>query len=434
MRIAVSRKLRYSLCLLSLAAWIWCLVSFFATTTFLVGQGNERFAINDFARRHYCATAYWIAADLALRRAERPYDPEHYRPDANATLSGTLPAELGARFEIDAFPYLPPFLILPASLVTATRDIWNLRRVWFLLVSLSFVAAVALSLRTRSAGRRLGILACPLLLASFPLHLTLQVGNVQPLVLACAVLGACAFDAKRLALGGALCAFAILTKGWPAALLLPLAVLGMRRALLWTLAWILCYSGIALAWFGPNVFMHFFSFELAWILDGSAFPFMAHERSAAENLSIPGLPHKLEIFGLVQGPQALVNRPISVVYACLCALTLIVGALRWRACSVKNVKTIVLATLCLSQFQSPYLASSLGVLVPMWLLLTLVDNCKPRSRLVLGVLFVILIVEPPDRILGRTMWTLAQTIVTISTAMYALFPRFNAREAKPSSA
>jgi len=138
-------------------------------------------------------------------------------------------------FNIDAYEYPPPFLLLPRTLAILVPDFLHFRVIWFALNGAVLVIGLVVVARMLGpmAGTRAFLLA-PLILASDLTIGTLQIGNLQAIVFSIAMIAMVLLVQRRYAAGGALLAFVTVSKLFPSLLLIYLLVRREWRALAWT--------------------------------------------------------------------------------------------------------------------------------------------------------------------------------------------------------
>ena len=288
-----------------------------------------------FYAKHECASAYFYGAELSRRGVTNVYDSAHYpglNPDA------TPETEIIGMTAEDPYQYAPQFLLWPRMAIALTNDFGALRLVWFGINVTLCMAAVALLAAWIGgwAGRATGLLA-PLVLASFPVLHNFQYGQFHFAAIALAVLAMLAFHRGRTALGGGLLAVSILSKLFPAVLLIVLAVQKRWRALAWTGGAAVAISLVALAVLGTSPFVAFFDYHLPRLGDGSAFAFgEAWPEVAmlltAGNQGIAGIVDKLSAMGLPVGGDATA-RTLNLIYSAALFLLAIAAGLRTRHAS-----------------------------------------------------------------------------------------------------
>jgi hypothetical protein len=212
-----------------------------------------------FLAKHECANAYFYPAELNLRGESNVYDAVHYpglNPDAQTetALAGMTPE--------DPYQYAPQFLLWPTLAISVTRNYTVIRMVWFgLQVALLMGTVLGLALWIGGRPGRLAAYWSPLLLVAFPFLHNLQYGQFHFAAVALGVLGLLAFERGRSPLGGALLAVSILSKLFPAVLLVPLVAQRCWRDLAWTAAAGAMLTVVALVVLGPAPFVAFFQLD-----------------------------------------------------------------------------------------------------------------------------------------------------------------------------
>ena len=107
------------------------------------------------------------------------------------------PKPLGS-FNIDAYEYPPPFLLLTRALQFVAPDFLRHRMIWFALEG-SFIL-FGLFVVARSLGPAAGtraLMLSPLVWASTMTISTLQIGNIQPMVIAAVMVAMVSFIQRR---------------------------------------------------------------------------------------------------------------------------------------------------------------------------------------------------------------------------------------------
>jgi hypothetical protein len=192
----------------------------------------------------------------------------------------------------------------------------------------------------------------------------LQKGNVQVLVIALAMLALAFFQRQKLAAGGMLLAYAIVSKLFPGLLAIDLIVRRRWRALAWTAGFAIALTLLALADVGPSQFASFLR-HLPGLVGGEAFPAFRNPPAVAVNLSIPGLVFKLKLFGFA-GASFAASKALGWIYTAI-ALWLVVFIAR-RSRSQRELTLAWMAILVLATLRSPFLPQSYAVFAPLWLL------------------------------------------------------------------
>ncbi|MBZ0269353.1 DUF2029 domain-containing protein, partial [bacterium] len=214
-----------------------------------------------FWAKHACMGAYFYAADLDRQGEENVYDAGHYpglTPDVGVhpTIEHLVPE--------DPYQYPPQFLLLPRLAMAFSNDYHSIRAVWISLQALLFLSLAVVV--ARWAGGRAGRLALwlvPLLWISVPSLLNFQYGQFHVTTIALAVGALVAFERRRDALGGLLLAVAVLAKGFPGIVLLPMVLQGRWRSVGWTAGWAAAWSFVAWGVLGPEPFHAFVAHHVA---------------------------------------------------------------------------------------------------------------------------------------------------------------------------
>lgn len=224
-----------------------------------------------FWHRHECLPAYLHGAELALAGEPNLYDAAHW-PGLDPTAAPET--RLAGMAIEDPFQYPPQFLLAPAAALALTEDVGVIRVGWFAAQFFLFVAAfAALALWIGGPAGRLALWLLPAVLAALPVLYNFQYGQAHLATISLAVLALLAFDARRTVRGGALLAAAILTKLFPAVLLVGLVARRRWRALAWTAAWAAAATAVAVALFGLAPFAAFLGDHLPRLGSGAAFAF-----------------------------------------------------------------------------------------------------------------------------------------------------------------
>jgi hypothetical protein len=256
-------------------------------------------------------------------------------------------------------------------------------------------------LLVRWIGSREGIvtgLLLPAILASIPTMLNFQFGQFHAMAVMLALAAMVAFDRRRLAVGGALLSFAILSKIFPGLLLVMLAGQRRWREIGWTLGFGIGFVMVALLILGTDPFVAFVSYQLPRIMSGEAFAFIERADVPAfivsRNFSVYGIGAKLHLVGLTsEGP--------TTAHALTWGYTMLLLWLAWRArMASPNRRFQVmtwLALLNLAALRSP-VAPSAYVTAPMlWSLALLAAEVRGRYSvaIALGAAWVVIMGPPP---------------------------------------
>ncbi len=331
-----------------------------------------------FWAKHMCMTAYFYAADLNRQGEENVYDPAHYpglTPDAEnrTTLANLVPE--------DPYQYPPQFLLLPRLAIALSNDFFTIRPVWYALQALFFlVVALSMARWYGGVGGQVALWLVPAIWISVPAMLNFQYGQFHLTTIALAVAAFLALERKRDMLGGALLAAAILAKGFPGIVLIPLLLQRRWRPIAWTGAWAAGITVVSLGVLGPEVFVAFVSEHLPRLRDGSAFAFeeaWPELRAAllAGNVSPFAMVRKLSDLGLT----ALTDNVARVVQL---VFTLGVVAMAVVAARVRGARARALVWFALLNLGAMTSPAAWGDYVPvgtLWML-TLVAAGTTRVR------------------------------------------------------
>lgn len=232
------------------------------------------------------------------------------------------------------------------------------------------------------------MLLCPLVLASDLTIGTLQVGNLQAIVFAIAMLAMVLFAKRRYAAGGALLAFATVSKLFPGLLLLYLLVRRKWRALAWTIGLTVVLVAISLLDTGRAPY-HAFLNHLPGLLGGEAFPAFRNPGAIAKNYSVPGMAFKLRLFS-VPGASFAAMRIVGWIYTLIVLAATVIVARR----TLNRVEQPLawLAILILASLRSPFLPGY-AVIPALWLLTLLAAVVAPTVRMLCFALLAWLILN-----------------------------------------
>jgi hypothetical protein len=323
--------------------------------------------------RHSCLTAYFVASKAAGTDANI-YENSLYHMPSDSPSAAPKPRTLGA-FRVDVFEYPPPFLLLPRLLMRLAADFLSYRALWFALnvgVVLAAIVLVARFLEGNAASRALAL--SPLIWASFPTLSLLQKGNAQGIIVALAMAAMVLFERRREPLGGALLAYAILSKLFPGLLLFYLVMERRWRAVAWTGVWCVLLSLLTLVDVGEAPFSAFLH-HLPGLVGGESFPALRRPEGLAVNFSVPGLVFKAKLFG-VTGSLFGVSKAIGWLYTVVIAGVTIIVARRPTRAEEKPI--IWMALLILAMLRSPFLPQGYAAFPPLWLLTLVAAVGIPR--------------------------------------------------------
>ncbi len=361
---------------------------------------------------HSCLSAYYVAA-RSVATVPNVYAWELYAfPDEGPT-APRKPRPIGS-FNIDAYEYPPPFLLLPRTLAILTPEFLRFRMVWFALNGAMLVIGLLVVARMLGpvAGTR-ALLFSPLVLASDIPIATLQVGNLQAIVSSLAMIAMVLFAQRRYAAGGALLAFTTVSKLFPGLLLVYLLIQRKWRALAWTVGLCIALIAISLVDTGWAPYKAFLD-HLPRLLGGEAFPAFRRPWAVAQNFSVPGMALKLRLFG-VTGASFGAMKIVGWIYSLiLLAATVFVAR---RTLTREQEPLAWLTILILASLRSPFLPLY-AVIPALWLLTLLAATVTPTFKTLFGVLlaWVILNIMAPasvDPRLVAAIILLPQTVIVI---------------------
>jgi hypothetical protein len=388
--------------------------------------GFSVFPSSGWEVRHSCVSAYFVAAGAA-RDEGGVYRADLYTAPGDDGRGVRKPLMLG-RFGVDVYEYPPPFLLLPRVLRQVAPDFLAFRLLWFVLGGAVVILAMVLVARALPplAARR-ALLLAPLVWASLPTLSALQKGNVQLVVVALAMLAMLLFERRRFAAGGALLAFATVSKLFPGLLLVYLIARRQWRAVAWTAAMGALLVALSLADLGARQYLAFAD-HLPGLVGGEAFPAFRNPGAMAINFSIPGLVFKLKLLGL-GGLSFGASKLVGWLYT-LVVLAVVVAVSR-RSWPDDAKPSVWLAILILATLRSPFLPQAYASFPPLWLLTLLAARQPPTPKtllLTLGAWLALNVYWPLDwpldpRVLALV--TLVPQAVTVAIATLALRPQAN---------
>jgi hypothetical protein len=363
---------------LSAVATIAALVLLGRLTVFMADPQLVRFSpqpASRFESRHSCLTAYFVAAQ-AVGEGRDPYDPALYNSPEDDGKNARKPRTMGA-FAVDVFEYPPPFLLLPRLLTAVVPDFVRLRALWFALnLGLLFTGVVVTARLLGGAAATRAFVLSPLVWATWATLSLLQKGNVQGMIVVLSLLGMALHERRRHALGGALLAFAVVSKLYPGPLVVYLMVRRQWHAAAWTVGFGIAFALASLAdsgWAPQVAFLH----HLPGLLSGHAFPAFRNPLAVAINYSIPGLAFKARLFD-VPGMGFGAARVIGTT--CTLALLALVARVGRRRISAARQPLVCLAILVLATLCSPFLPQGYAGFPPAWLLTLLAAVHPPKGR------------------------------------------------------
>jgi hypothetical protein len=372
---ACSRPLK----IVSGLATVAALVQLVRLTVFIVDPSQVGYAIGTshglgLAPAHSCHSAYFVAARL-VDTTPNVYDDELYSRPRDKPVGPRNPRRIGT-FNIDVYEYPPPFLLLPRATALLAPDFVRNRMLWFALEGAAVLIgllAVARSLGP-AAGTRALLLSSLVWAADLTIS-TLQIGNIQPMVVAIAMVAMLLFEQRRHAAGGVLLAYVTVSKLFPGVLLVYLLVRREWRALAWTAGLSGALVAISLLDTGRAPYDAFLR-HLPGLLSGEAFPAFRNPMALSKNYSVPGMAFKLALFG-VPGMSFGAAKIVGWIYTLIMLAVTIIVARRTLTREEKPVAW--LALLVLATLRSPFLPGY-AVVPPLWLLTLLAATAAPTMR------------------------------------------------------
>ncbi len=369
----------------------------------------------DFLATHSCLTAYVHADALTRQGVHNVYDTQWWHGS-----EGMPPLPAGVEkpyqpFFLDYYAYPPAFLLGMAPLAPFEHDFPAQRALWFGLNGLLLAAGLWIVARwIGGPNAHRVLLLAPLFFGSMPVLATLQVGNFQIAVVMLAILAMVAFDRHRHATGGALLAFAILSKLSPGIFGIVLLAQRRWRSAAWTAGFGAALIALSLLTLGMDPTMSFLTYTLPRLSSGETFAFLDDRPfSILTNMAPFGLPFKLQLMGLDIADPWVVGRRLGQAYT-LTLIILAVLAVRGRGDRRAQALTWM-SLLVLAALQSPFAPgyTSLGLLWAITLLSVDVHRFRHGAGLVLLWLFLTV------PLLGVDLPLLAAHSILQSTAILA---------------
>jgi alpha-1,2-mannosyltransferase len=416
-----------SLLVLSGVAALVAVVVLGRLTVFMADDARPTFSAfpsSNWELQHSCVSAYFVAADAA-RDGRSVYRDELYTAPNDDGRGIRKPRMLG-RFGVDVYEYPPPFLLLPTLLRQVVPGFSAFRLLWFVIngIVVAFVMVRVARALPPPAARR-ALLLAPLVWVSLPTLSALQKGNVQLMIIALAMLAMLLFERRRFAAGGALLAFATVSKLFPGLLLVYLIVRRQWRAVAWTAAMSSLLVGLSLVVVGARQYAAFAD-HLPGLVGGEAFPAFRNPGAVAINLSIPGLVFKLKLLGL-GGLSFGASKIVGWLYTLV--LLIVVVTVSRRPAADDDKPALWLGILILATLRSPFLPQAYASFPALWLLTLLAARQPPTAKTLLlsvAAWLALNVYWPMDwpldpRVLALV--TLVPQAVTVILAVLALRPR-----------
>jgi hypothetical protein len=362
---------------------------------------------------HSCLSAYYVAARSAAT-VPNVYAWELYSfPDEDPT-APRKPRPIGI-FDIDVYQYPPPFLLLPRALELLAPEFLRFRMVWFALNGAVLVIGLLVVARMLGpvAGTRALLLAPVVLASDIPIG-TLQVGNLEAIVFSLAMIAMVLLVQRRYLAGGALLAFATVSKLFPGLLIVYLLMQRKWRALAWTAGACVALIAISLVDTGWAPYKAFLD-HLPGLLSGEAFTPLRRPGGVALNYSVPGMVLKLRLFGVTGSLFGAMKIAGSIYSLILVAATFFIAK---RTLTHEQEPLAWLTILILASLRSPFLPHY-GLIPVLWLLTLLAATVTPTLKTLCGVLLawgifnIVLPVTGGDPRPKAVFLLLPQTVIVI---------------------
>jgi Glycosyltransferase family 87 len=335
--------------LVALALGAVCLIQTGRLAAFMVHPARYSDSIRPvsiFFLRHSCLTSHFQAARLQRAGVSNLYDTSHYLgPDGDpAVVEG---------FSCDLYLYPPTALLLPRVALAMSSDFLAWRTTWFFLEATFLLLALALLARWVVGAERItSLIVCLIVFAAPTTMLALQIGNLHLAVFAASIVAMIAFERNAYALGGAMLAWAVVSKLFPGILVLVLLMQRRWGAAAWTAAWTLFFVIASIIAIGPAPFTAFIRYQLPRLASGDAWAqVFAYPQTSLINDGVIGLAHKLELMAVTDVSHLLQGVLPPVSLAVLLA-AVFVGS-RVNA-DKRSIALVWLALLQLASLQSPF--------------------------------------------------------------------------------
>lgn len=393
-------------------------------TVFMVAPARADFSAipwSNWEVHHSCVSAYYVAAQAA---GDSPniYEKSLYSAPDDNPAAIRKPRTLGL-FNVDVYEYPPPFLTLPRGLRLVAPEFLAFRMVWFGVNGIALLVAFVLVAQSLgpAAGTR-ALLLSPLVMAALPTMSLMQKGNAQGVMIAMAMIAMVLFDRRRWIPGGALLAFATVSKLFPGLLVVYLLARRQWRAVAWTAGFAALFALVALIDLGWAPYASFLE-HLPGLVGGEAFPAFRNPVAMAINYSVPGIVFKLKVFGLA-GMGFAASKAVGWVYTVAAlAATWLLGT---RTLRDDEKPLASLAILILATLRSPFLPQAYGGFPPLWLLTLLAAKSELRPRtlgLMAGAWLALNVYFPQDWLIDPKLlatMTLFPQAVTMALAVFVV--------------
>lgn len=373
-----------------------------------------------FLETHSCLTAYVHAAKLSQQRVDNLYAEQWWHG-----AHGLPPLPAGVEnpyrpFLLDYYAYPPPFLLIMAPLAPLAGDFPAQRALWFGINGL--LLAVGLWILARwvdGPGSHRVLLLAPVFLGSLPVLGTLQIGNFQIAVVMLSILAMVAFHQDRNVIGGALLAFAILSKISPGIFGVYLLAQRRFRSAAWTAGFGVFFLLLSLLLHGVSPIQSFLTYTLTRISSGEAFSFLAEGQfNVLTNMSLFGFPFKLQLLGVAVSDPWTVARRLGRIYSVVLVLLAFFAA--YRQGDRRTQALTWMSLLVLSALQSPF-APGYVIIGLLWAITLLaVEVQRARGAVTLLVLWIVLTIVPHLSVSLLGIFSILQSAVTIGVPIWLI--------------
>lgn len=373
-----------------------------------------------FLETHSCLTAYVHAAKLSQQRVDNLYAEQWWHG-----AHGLPPLPAGVEnpyrpFLLDYYAYPPPFLLIMAPLAPLAGDFPAQRALWFGINGL--LLAVGLWIVARwvdGPGSHRVLLLAPVFLGSLPVLGTLQIGNFQIAVVMLSILAMVAFHQDRNVIGGALLAFAILSKISPGIFGVYLLAQRRFRSAAWTAGFGVFFLLLSLLLHGVSPIQSFLTYTLTRISSGEAFSFLAEGPfNVLTNMSLFGFPFKLQLLGVAVSDPWTVARRLGRIYSVVLVLLAFFAA--YRQGDRRTQALTWMSLLVLSALQSPF-APGYVIIGLLWAITLLaVEVQSARGAVTLLVLWIVLTIVPHLSVSLLGIFSILQSAVTIGVPIWLI--------------
>ncbi len=362
-------------------------------SVFMLDPENKDFVLNPTGRelpdeemnkpffpKHNCFTCYAVAAHLASEGFENIYSRERYRDAETPT---PIHQTIGDVLTIDQYQYPPPFLVLPKALMAFGHDFFQIRTFWFAINVVMFcVTAIAYANWLGGPTFSAYWLSVPLVLLATTTLTAIQIGNAHVLIITISLLGVLMLERRRHVIGGALLGYCVAGKVFPGVLLAYLVFARRWKGVVATGIAMIAYVMITFALFGMKPFTAFVEHQMPKLVSGEAFSFAFESiRALTLNLSVMGIPYRLDKLGLLGGlDPATIAQVVVWVYTLILGAAIAIAGLRTARVSRagKGVEAagptrrylvlVWFALLALAQMRSPFLPWGYGNVINLWLI------------------------------------------------------------------